>query len=87
MKNFKIHCIILFFLTWLAGSSFSNATVIVNDITQLNPIAVNKIVAPKSAYEVSQLITNHTGFICIGGGRYSQGGQIATENCLFLDRA
>ncbi|WP_259293214.1 FAD-binding oxidoreductase [Legionella bozemanae] len=40
---------------------------------------------PQSAEEVSQLISNHNGPISIGGGQYSQGGQIATENCLFLD--
>ncbi|MFJ1269372.1 FAD-dependent oxidoreductase [Legionella lytica] len=56
-----------------------------NDITLLNPIAVKEILAPKSIDEISQLIKNHPGPISIGGGRFSQGGQIATDNTLFID--
>lgn len=85
MKIFKNQCISVVFLVGLLGSFSANTTAIVNDITQLNPITVNQIVTPKSAGEVSQLITHHKGSISIGGGQYSQGGQIATENCLFLD--
>ncbi len=58
---------------------------VVNDVTQLNPVHVDKVVAPKSAAEVAKLVKEHSGPICIGGGRYSMGGQIATEGCLFLD--
>lgn len=61
------------------------ADIVVNDITQLNPTRVDQIIVPRSTQEVSQAIANHSGPICIGGGRYSQGGQIATNNCLFLD--
>lgn len=85
MKIFKIYCMIITFLAGLLGSFSSNTAVIVNDITQLNPIAVHQIVTPKSTYEVSQLVANYSGPISIGGGQYSQGGQIAIENCLFLD--
>lgn len=66
----------------LFNSSFA-ATV--NDITQLNPIVVKQIVTPESEEEISQLIKTHRGPISIGGGRFSQGGQIATENTLFID--
>lgn len=58
---------------------------IANDITQLNPIAVEKIVAPTQLTEIQQIVANHAGSISIGGGRYSQGGQTACTGCLFLD--
>lgn len=73
-------------IIWVALVNVSFATtIIVNDITQLNPIVVKKIIIPKSAYDVSQLIKTHNGPISIGGGRFSQGGQIATDNTLFID--
>lgn len=57
----------------------------VNDITQLNPIRVARIVAPRSLEEVAALIGSHAGPISIGGGRFSQGGQTACDGALFLD--
>ncbi|MDC7675711.1 FAD-binding protein [Asticcacaulis machinosus] len=57
----------------------------VNDITQLNPIMVERVIAPTSVLEISQLVGSHNGPISIGGGRYSQGGQTACEACLFID--
>ena len=68
----------------LLSTSFATS-VTVNDITLLNPIIVREIVTPKSTNEISQLVKNHDGPISIGGGRFSQGGQIATENTLFID--
>src|SRR6266480_6083131 len=35
--------------------------------------------------EVRELVRSHSGPISIGGGRFSMGGQIATEGSLFLD--
>ncbi|MEJ0027949.1 MAG: FAD-binding oxidoreductase [Rhizomicrobium sp.] len=61
------------------------APAIVNDVTGLNPIAVERIVSPTSAQEIAGLVRAHRGPVCIGGARHSQGGQIATEGCLFLD--
>jgi FAD/FMN-containing dehydrogenase len=58
---------------------------IVNDITQLNPILVDRLVSPTTVQEISNLVATHNGPISIGGGRYSQGGQTATDNCLFID--
>ena len=58
---------------------------IVNDVTLLNPIPVERVVAPTSAEEVSRLVKNHAGPISIGGARHSMGGQIATQRALFLD--
>ncbi len=61
------------------------AATIVNDVTKLDPIAVDSVVTPHSEVEVQALMRDHKGPISIGGGRYSMGGQIATENALFID--
>ncbi|HVY89180.1 MAG TPA: FAD-binding oxidoreductase, partial [Hyphomonadaceae bacterium] len=58
---------------------------IVNDVTQLNPIAVERIATPRSIEDLSSLIAGHAGPISIGGGRFSQGGQTACTGCLFID--
>jgi FAD/FMN-containing dehydrogenase len=65
-----------------AGES---ASAFVNDVTGLNPIRVAQTVEPRSVGEISRLVREHHGPICIGGARHSQGGQIATDGCLFLD--
>src|SRR5580698_6394602 len=69
-------------IVWL---SHSRGAEIVNDITQLNPIKVERVVIPRTVEEISALVRDSTGPISIGGGRNSQGGQTATENCLQLD--
>lgn len=58
---------------------------VVNDITQLNPIKVSAIITPITEEEIVQAIKTHKGPISIGGGRYSMGGQTATENALQID--
>ena len=58
---------------------------IVNDITQLNPIHVEKVVQPRSIEEIVRAIHSSTGLISIGGGRFSMGGQTAIEGSLHLD--
>ncbi len=58
---------------------------IVNDVTQLNPIAVERVVRPRSIAEIQELVASHSGPISIGGARHSMGGQIATEGALALD--
>lgn len=85
MNRIKKKSIILIFISSIVVSFSSYTAIIVNDVTQLNPIVVNQIIVPKSTDEVSQLLANHSGPISIGGGQYSQGGQIATDNGLFLD--
>lgn len=57
----------------------------VNDISQLNPIAVERIEQPKSIEALSRLVADHAGPVSIGGGRFSQGGQTACTGCLFID--
>ncbi|MET0384823.1 MAG: FAD-binding oxidoreductase [Polyangiales bacterium] len=59
--------------------------VIVNDVTQLNPIPVTGITYPRSIAEVQSLVQSHPGPIAIGGGHYSMGGQTACLGCLALD--
>ena len=58
---------------------------IINDVTQLNPIVVSAIVMPSTNEDVQKAVKNHTGPISIGGGRFSMGGQIGAGNALFID--
>jgi FAD/FMN-containing dehydrogenase len=61
------------------------ADAIVSDVTQLNPIRVREIVEPTSIEEIINAVKNHPGPISIGGGRYSMGGQTATDGALQID--
>ncbi len=70
------------------NNNASNAPInelIVNDVTQLNPIIVERIVKPKTIDEIISEITSTTGAISIGGGRYSQGGQTSYPDSLHFD--
>lgn len=58
---------------------------IVNDVTQINPINVEKVIAPTTLDEIVRAVKTHSGPISIGGGRYSMGGQTATEGAVQLD--
>jgi FAD/FMN-containing dehydrogenase len=57
----------------------------VNDVTQLNPIAVAEVIAPTTVEEIIGAVRMHDGPISIGGGRYSMGGQTATPGGLQID--
>jgi len=57
----------------------------VNDVTQLNPVIVNRVIAPTTTEEIVDAVKHHPGPIAIGGGRYSMGGQTATEGALHID--
>lgn len=72
-------------LTALPAQPLAAERPVVNDVTQLNPIVVERIVEPTSIGELQTLVREHPGPVSIGGARHSMGGQIATENCLFLD--
>ena len=65
---------------WAAPSG-----VLVNDVTLLNPVWVNRLFAPRTTDEIRQTLAMWSGPVSIGGGRYSMGGQIATEDSLHLD--
>jgi hypothetical protein len=58
---------------------------VVNDVTRLNPIVVERVVTPTTVEEIQKIVREHSGPISIGGGRYSMGGQTATENALQID--
>jgi len=75
-------CLVLH-LAW--PISVSAEPVMVNDVTHLNPIAVERVVTPKTIDDIRDLVRSHRGPISIGGGRFSMGGQIATDGSLFID--
>lgn len=88
--NNSLRKISICFIVVFANLTFFEAlaqdtTKIVNDITQLNPIKVSAIIAPTTSDEIIEAVKNHKGPISIGGGRYSMGGQTATENALQID--
>lgn len=81
LKLYNLFFALVFSLTSLQ----SFAEVIVNDVTNINPIAVLKVISPTTVEEIKSSITTSKGPISIGGGRYSMGGQTATENALQID--
>ncbi|MBA5688466.1 FAD-binding oxidoreductase [Duganella sp. LX47W] len=58
---------------------------VINDVTQLNPIPVAQVLTPTRLDEIVAAVKTHHGPISIGGGRYSMGGQTATEQALQID--
>jgi FAD/FMN-containing dehydrogenase len=57
----------------------------VNDVSQLNPIVVSRVVEPTTTEEIAAVVRAHPGPISIGGARHSMGGQIATDGALHID--
>lgn len=57
----------------------------IQEITQLYPVVMNRVVRPKTVEEISAALASSPGPISIGGGRYSMGGQTATPDGLQLD--
>lgn len=82
IRNILIVLITTFFTLQLYGQDKST---VVNDITQLNPVTVNAIISPTTTEEIINAVKTHSGPISIGGGRYSMGGQTATEQALQID--
>jgi FAD/FMN-containing dehydrogenase len=58
---------------------------VIYDISQLNPITVNEIVAPTTTQEIVDAIRQHTGPVSIGGSRHSMGGQTAAPGGVQID--
>jgi len=58
---------------------------IIDDVTRLNPVLVSKIVRPASVEEVCDIVKDTTGAISVGGGRFSMGGQTASQHSVHLD--
>jgi FAD/FMN-containing dehydrogenase len=63
----------------------SAGAAVINDVTQINPVSVDRVVVPTSIAEIQRLVKAHAGPVSIGGGRFSMGGQTATDGALFLD--
>jgi FAD/FMN-containing dehydrogenase len=61
------------------------SALLVNDVTQLNPIHVNRVIQPTTTAEVVAAVRQSPGPISVGGARHSMGGQIATDGALFID--
>ncbi|MDX1960643.1 MAG: FAD-binding protein [Leptospiraceae bacterium] len=59
--------------------------VIINDVTKLNPILVSKVIRPQSVDEVQVVVRSSELPISVGGGRFSMGGQTASDRTLHLD--
>lgn len=58
---------------------------IVNEVTQLNPILVAKVEIPQTIEELQNIIKTSDKPVCIGGGRFSMGGQTASPHCIHID--
>jgi len=63
----------------------SSPALVVNDVTQLNPIQVAEVLTPTTTDEIVEAVRQHSGPISIGGARHSMGGQTATRDALFID--
>ncbi|MDP9502412.1 FAD-binding oxidoreductase [Pseudomonas protegens] len=75
----------LFLCCALGATLSTHAAETVNDITQLNPIVVDQVARPTTLEQIVKRVAEHPGPIAIGGGRYSMGGQTATEHALQID--
>jgi len=60
-------------------------SLVVDDISQLNPITVDSVLVPTTVDEIATAVARNDGPIAIGGGRHSMGGQIATDGAFFID--
>jgi len=63
----------------------SKDDLIINDVTQINPVRVGKVFTPASVEEVVTIMQTTTGSISIGGGRFSMGGQVSSPGSIHLD--
>jgi len=60
-------------------------SLVVNDVSGLNPVPVWAIVAPTSVDALRDAVLRTRGALSIGGGRFSMGGQIASPDSLHID--
>ena len=65
--------------------SIALTSLVVDDVTRLNPIPVFAIAKPASVEEVQDALRRTHGPVSIGGGRFSMGGQCASPGSLHLD--
>lgn len=57
----------------------------IKNVTALHSVRVSQSVTLQNIDDLCRIIKEHKGTISIGGGRFSMGGQIATENSLHID--
>ncbi len=76
---------VLGLVAWLEAGTTGAPPREVHDVTELVHIDTERIVRPESVDELRRLIARHEGPVSLGGGRFSMGGQIATEDTLFVD--
>ena len=57
----------------------------IQEVTELIEMDVAKVVSPEDADDVVALLQGSNGPVSIGGGRYSMGGQVGTDDALFID--
>lgn len=57
----------------------------IHNVTALHSVRVGKSMALRTVDDLQKVIKSNTGTISIGGGRYSMGGQIASEDSLHID--
>lgn len=82
------YVVVVVLAVWIAGDGDFEGRLhetVVNDITELNPVPMARIVTPRSVDEIISAIQGSNGPISIGGGRFSMGGQTAIDNGLQLD--
>lgn len=60
-------------------------SLVINDVTQLNPVGVWAVATPLTVAEVQQALARATGPVSVGGGHFSMGGQTASPGSLHLD--
>jgi len=65
--------------------AYSPPATLINDITQMNATYVARAITPHSVEEVSAALRETTGPVSIGGGRFSQGGQVSYPDSVHLD--
>src|SRR5262245_55186873 len=65
--------------------AYTPPVTLINDVTQMNPTYVARVVTPTSVEEVAAALRESTGPVSIGGGRFSQGGQVSYPDSVHLD--
>lgn len=58
---------------------------VINDVTQLNPVQVKDVFVPTSTTQLSDFLKTSQGPLCIGGGRFSMGGQTSSPDATLVD--
>ncbi len=99
LKNIKrLGKYLLIFLAVVAGATtiavyasgddeftYTAPATLINDVTQMNPTYVGHVVEPTSIEEIVETLRSTSGPVSIGGGRFSQGGQVSYPESLHLD--